>query len=182
MRPSGKNPPGCHVTCSGTENSSHRGNSALRAALHMAVLSGLRCNPVLRNFYQRLRSEGKAHLTATTACMAKLLRIVYACVLKDEAFDPDRHAVTLQKHLEVAKARQAKTAAAAAAPACLTAPITRREARKRRMAADAPQTERTPHERGHAAAGENHSTEATPRPTEAAAAPSAAATLLSKPR
>jgi transposase len=161
---------------------SHRGNSALRAALHMAVLTGIRCNPVLQAFYQRLRSQGKAHLTATTACMAKLLRIAYACVLKDEDFDPERQEATRQKHQQAAETRQAKAAATTAAPACLTAPITRREAKKRKLAAGAPQADRSPQERGHAAAEANHSTEPTLRPTETAATPSRRATLLSNAR
>jgi transposase len=153
---------------------SHRGNSALRATLHMAVLTGIRCNPVLRAFYQRLRSQGKAHLTATTACMAKLLRIAYACVLKDEDFDPERQEATRQKHQQTAETRQATTAA----PVCLSAPITRREAKKRKLAADAPQAGRGPRERGHAAAEANHSTEATLRSTQTAAVPPRGATLL----
>ena len=161
---------------------SHRGNSAIRAALYMAVLSSLRRNSLIREFYQRLRGEGKAHLTATTACMAKLLRFAYACVLKDEDFDPEKHAVTRQKYQAEAKARQAKAAATAAEPARLTAPITRREAKKRKMAAGAPQATQSPHERGHAAAGTNHPTEAPQRPTEAAATPSTEVKLASNLR
>jgi hypothetical protein len=161
---------------------SHRGNSALRATLYLAAQTGVRCNSPLRDFYQRLRNQGKPHLVALTACMAKLLRFAYACVVKDEDFDPEMHETTRRKHQETAKTRQATAAAVTREPASLSAPITRREARKRKMAAGAPQAEVSPHVRGHAAAGENHSTEASPRPTEAAATSTSKALPLSKSR
>lgn len=49
------------------------GRSAVRRALYMAALTATRCNPVLRPFYQQLRSRGKNHRVAITAVMRKLL-------------------------------------------------------------------------------------------------------------
>jgi transposase len=49
------------------------GRSQPRAALYMAALVGARHNPVLRCFYQRLRSRGKPAKVALVACMRKLL-------------------------------------------------------------------------------------------------------------
>ena len=49
------------------------GRRALRCGLYMAALVAARHNPVLRNFYQRLRSNGKPHKVALTAVMRKLL-------------------------------------------------------------------------------------------------------------
>jgi transposase len=51
------------------------GRSRLRAALYMATLAGLRCNPTLRAFYQRLVAAGKPKMVAVTATMRKLLLI-----------------------------------------------------------------------------------------------------------
>ncbi len=158
---------------------SHRGNSAIRAALYMAAQTAVRCDCPLRDFYQRLRSQGKPHMVALTACMAKLLRIAYACVLNDEDFDPEKHEATRRKHQEAAKPRPATTTATAATGS-LSAPISRREARKRKTAAGAPQAEVSPHVRGHAAAAANHSTKASPQPAEVAA--TSKARPLSKPR
>jgi transposase len=45
----------------------------VRRALYMAALTATRCNPVLRPFYQHLRSRGKNHRVAITAVMRKLL-------------------------------------------------------------------------------------------------------------
>ena len=52
------------------------GRSHVRSALYMAVLASLRCNSVIRSFYDRLREAGKPAKVALTACMRKLLTIL----------------------------------------------------------------------------------------------------------
>lgn len=47
------------------------GRAQVRRTLYMAVVAGLRCNPVVRSFYDRLRSQGKPAKVAITACMRK---------------------------------------------------------------------------------------------------------------
>jgi transposase len=54
------------------------GRSGVRAALYMATLTAIRCNPALRSFHDRLRTAGKPAKLAITACMHKLLRILAA--------------------------------------------------------------------------------------------------------
>ena len=49
------------------------GRSQVRRALYMAALTAIRCNPVLKPFYQQLRARGKSHRVAITAVMRKLL-------------------------------------------------------------------------------------------------------------
>src|SRR5512133_279282 len=49
------------------------GRRALRCGLYMAALVAARHSLILRNFYQRLRSNGKPHKVALTAVMRKLL-------------------------------------------------------------------------------------------------------------
>lgn len=56
------------------------GRAAVRATLYMAALAAIRCNPVLRAFYQRLRATGKKAKVALTACMRELLIILNAIV------------------------------------------------------------------------------------------------------
>lgn len=58
------------------------GRRHVRAALYMAALVGVRHNPVLRPFYERLLAHGKPKKVALTACMHKLLTILHA-VLRD---------------------------------------------------------------------------------------------------
>ncbi|MGH7255688.1 MAG: IS110 family transposase, partial [Nitrospirales bacterium] len=49
-------------------------------ALYMAALVATRWNPVIRQFYQRLRTAGKAAKVALVAAMRKLLTILNAMV------------------------------------------------------------------------------------------------------
>lgn len=69
------------------------GRAAVRAALYMAALSSTRWNPVLRAFYLRLRSKGKAPKVALTACMHKLLTILNAMLKHRTTWN---HAITTQ--------------------------------------------------------------------------------------
>jgi transposase len=54
------------------------GRPAVRQALYMAALVASRHNPVIHEFYQRLRAAGKPAKVALTACMRKLLIILNA--------------------------------------------------------------------------------------------------------
>jgi transposase len=56
------------------------GRAPVRAALYMAALTAIRFNPVLRVFYQRLRTAGKPAKVALVAVMRKLLIILNAMV------------------------------------------------------------------------------------------------------
>lgn len=60
------------------------GRARVRAVLYMAALVASRHNPVLKAFYQRLLSAGKAKKVALVACMHKLLLILNALVKKDQ--------------------------------------------------------------------------------------------------
>jgi transposase len=44
----------------------------------MAAVTAIRCNAVIRPFYQRLIAAGKTKKVAITACMRKLLTILNA--------------------------------------------------------------------------------------------------------
>jgi transposase len=54
------------------------GRSDVRCALYMAAVTAIRCNAVIRPFYQRLIAAGKTKKVAITACMRKLLTILNA--------------------------------------------------------------------------------------------------------
>ena len=64
------------------------GHARLRAALYMAAVSSLRCNPGLRAFYARLKAAGKASKVALCAVARKLLHLAWALVTKQQTFDP----------------------------------------------------------------------------------------------
>jgi transposase len=54
------------------------GRAPVRAVLYMGALVATRWNPVIRSFYQRLRTAGKPKKVALVACMRKLLTILNA--------------------------------------------------------------------------------------------------------
>jgi transposase len=54
------------------------GRAAVKRALFMAALSATRFNPELKQFYQRLRQNGKKPMVALTAAMRKLITILNA--------------------------------------------------------------------------------------------------------
>jgi transposase len=64
------------------------GRAPVRAVLYMAALVGLKHNPVLREFYERLRAAGKPFKVAATACMRKLLTILNAMLHQNRRWDP----------------------------------------------------------------------------------------------
>ena len=54
------------------------GRSHVRSILYMATLASITHNPVIKEFYQRLRKNGKPGKVALTACMRKLLTTLNA--------------------------------------------------------------------------------------------------------
>ena len=56
------------------------GRAPVRCALYMATLVATTCNPVIRDFYKRLRAKGKLFKVALIACMRKLLTILNSMI------------------------------------------------------------------------------------------------------
>lgn len=59
------------------------GRPLARGAIFMAAFSAIRCNPVLRQFYQRLLSRGKPKMVALIAVARKVL-VVLNAILRDK--------------------------------------------------------------------------------------------------
>ena len=59
------------------------GRYGVRTTLYMATLSATLCNPVIKDFYQRLVAKGKHKKVALVACMRKLIVILNA-MLRDQ--------------------------------------------------------------------------------------------------
>jgi transposase len=62
------------------------GNARLREALWMVVLNAVRCNPWLRQYYERLRTAGKPGKVAVIAAMRKLLTAVWSVATHRKPF------------------------------------------------------------------------------------------------
>jgi transposase len=59
------------------------GGRFVRRGLYMAALVAARHNPILRNFYLRLRAAGKPAKLALTATMRKLLIVLNSALKRD---------------------------------------------------------------------------------------------------
>lgn len=64
------------------------GRAPVRTALYMATLVATRWNPVIRVFYQRLRTAGKVPKVALVAAMRKLLTMLNAMVHHGTSWHP----------------------------------------------------------------------------------------------
>jgi transposase len=63
------------------------GRADVRAALYMATIAAIRCNPVIKAYYAQLKDRGKKSKVAIVACMHKLLRILNAMVRDGKEWD-----------------------------------------------------------------------------------------------
>lgn len=64
------------------------GRKQIRSVLYMAALSARRCNPIIREFAQRLTAQGKATKVVLVACMRKLLVILNTMVKNNTHWNP----------------------------------------------------------------------------------------------
>jgi len=65
------------------------GRASVRAVLYMGALVATRRNSVIRAFYQRLLSAGKAKKLALVACMRKLLTMLNTMVRTNQRWSAD---------------------------------------------------------------------------------------------
>jgi transposase len=63
------------------------GRASVRSVLYMAAITAVRCNPVIKACYERLRAAGKLKKVAIVACMRKLLVILNA-IMRDALRQP----------------------------------------------------------------------------------------------
>lgn len=68
---------------------SKMGSPLLRRTLHMAALTALRHNPIVRALGQRLKARGKGGKRMVAAAMRKLVRLIYGVLKQGRPFDPD---------------------------------------------------------------------------------------------
>ncbi len=69
------------------------GRARVRTALYMATISGIRCNPVLKEFYTRLKASGKKAKVALVACMHKLIIILNMMIKHDRLWTENKKTI-----------------------------------------------------------------------------------------
>src|SRR5512136_2813329 len=65
------------------------GHARLRKALYMPALVSIRYNPVVIDFYRRLKSKGKNGKVIVCAIMRKLVHIIFGILKSGKPFDPN---------------------------------------------------------------------------------------------
>lgn len=81
---------------------SKRGNSHIRAALHMPSMTCVRCNPTLKHFYHRLKPKKAKPLVALVAVQRKLLILMYTLWKNEALYDAKFELKKQQKHKTLA--------------------------------------------------------------------------------
>ena len=56
--------------------------------LYMPAVAAIRCNPILKDFANRLRSSGKHGKQIVAAVMRRLLVLAYGVLKSERPFDP----------------------------------------------------------------------------------------------
>ena len=81
---------------------SKKGNSHIRAALHMPSMTCVRCNPTLKQFYNRLKPKKAKPLVALIAVQRKLLILMFTLWKNEEVYDQTYETKKQQKHKTLA--------------------------------------------------------------------------------
>lgn len=132
---------------------SKRGNARIRRILFNCVQVALQdgINPPIRDFYDRLRDRGKHHMVAMIACMRKLLAIIYGCWSKGQKFDPGYESRLKARKSAHGPERQDGPGRSETKTRDLKAPVSAKEARRRKEATQ-PQESVSSQARGQKAA------------------------------
>jgi transposase len=67
---------------------SKQGRKQPRHILYMITLAAIKCNPLIKQTYEKHQKNGKHNMSAMGICMHKILRIIYGMLKNKKAFDP----------------------------------------------------------------------------------------------
>lgn len=81
---------------------SKKGNSHIRAVLHMPSMTCVRCNPTLRQFYRRLKPNKAKPLVALVAVQRKLLILMFTLWKNGVDYDAEFENKKQQRHKTLA--------------------------------------------------------------------------------
>lgn len=73
---------------SGGYKMSKQGRIEPRRILYMIALSAIRCNPLIKETYEKHKRQGMHSRAAMGVCMHKILRILYGMLKHDQPFNP----------------------------------------------------------------------------------------------
>jgi transposase len=110
---------------------SKQGRKEPRQILYMVALSAIRCNPLIKETYEKHQQQGKHNMAAMGICMHKILRILYGMLKHNKAFDPQIDIRNRQRKVRVKSDIPAKDTNRRFQDYDQKAPVTRRQRKKR---------------------------------------------------
>ena len=110
---------------------SKQGRKAPRHILYMSTLAAIKCNPLIKQIYEKHQKNGKHNMSAMGICMHKILRIVYGMLKHKKAFDPQIDIANQNRSVHERNAAPRKNKARRFQAYDIKAPVSRRQTMKR---------------------------------------------------
>ena len=110
---------------------SKQGRKEPRQILYMVALSAIRCNPLIKETYEKHQQQGKHNMAAIGICMHKILRILYGMLKHNKPFDPQIDIRNRQRGVRVKSDTPAKDPNRRFQDYDRKAPVTRKQRKKR---------------------------------------------------
>ena len=110
---------------------SKQGRKQPRHILYMITLAAIKCNPLIKQIYEKHQRNGKHNMAAMGICMHKILRIIYGMLKHNKPFDPRIDIANRQRSAQAKEAVPRKNASRRFQAYDTKAPVSRRQKKKR---------------------------------------------------
>lgn len=110
---------------------SKQGRKQPRHILYMVTLAAIKCNPLIKQIYEKHQENGKHNMAAMGICMHKILRIIYGMLKHNKPFDPHIDIANRLRHVQTKKAAPRKNVSRRFQAYDTKAPVSRRQKQKR---------------------------------------------------
>ena len=110
---------------------SKQGRKQPRHILYMITLAAIKCNPLIKQIYEKHQKNGKHNMAAMGICMHKILRIIYGMLKHNKPFDPRIDIANRQLSAQAKEAVPKKNASRRFQEYDTKAPVSRRQKKKR---------------------------------------------------
>ena len=110
---------------------SKQGRKQPRHILYMSALVAIKCNPLIKQIYEKHQKNGKHNMSAMGICMHKILRIIYGMLKHKRAFDPKIDIANQHRSVPERNAAPRRDNARRFQAYDIKAPVSRRQAVKR---------------------------------------------------
>ena len=110
---------------------SKQGRKQPRHILYMITLAAIKCNPLIKQIYEKHQRNGKHNMAAMGICMHKILRIIYGVLKHNKPFDPRIDIANRQLSAQAKEAVPKKNASRRFQEYDTKAPVSRRQKKNR---------------------------------------------------